>query len=121
METQLCTQLGRQLDEFRVRFNENVRVKKLIKNWNRSVAIDAVDINESYSLVIEDLRISDIVVGMVQSDPPIHLQAEQKVFLRMFSGEITPASALMDGSLAVFSTDRDKVKLEAIAMVIWGL
>jgi hypothetical protein len=27
----------------------------------------------------------------------------------------------MDGVLAVFSSDKDKVKLEALAMVIWGI
>jgi len=27
---------------------------------------------------------------------------------------------LIDGELAVFSTEKDKVKLEAITMVIWG-
>jgi len=39
----------------------------------------------------------------------------------VFSGDYNPAHALIDGELAVFSNEKDKVKLEAITMVIWGM
>jgi len=51
----------------------------------------------------------------------VHLQAEEDVLNEIFSGKYNPATALVDGALAVYSADRDKVKLEALAMVIWRL
>jgi len=49
------------------------------------------------------------------------LQAAQEALVRIFTGKYNPAHALIDGALAVFSGERDKVKLEAIAMIIWRM
>lgn len=109
------------LHDFRGAFNDNARVKKLIKGWNRSVMLDATDTGAQFSLLISDLQMTEVKKGMIEMDPLIHLQAEEKILTRIFSGDYNPAHALIDGALAVFSDERDKVKLEAIAMVIWGI
>jgi len=56
-----------------------------------------------------------------EAEGVVHLQAEQDVLQQIFAGQYNPATALVDGALAVYSADRDKVKLEALAMVIWRL
>lgn len=115
------TALEKSLQDFSDRFNTNERVKKLIKGWNRSVMLEGTDTGSRFSLLISDGALTDVKKGLVEWDPPIHLQAEEDVLRRMFTGVYNPASALMDGALAVYSHERDKVKLEAIAMVIWGV
>ena len=109
------------LIDFQQRFNTNTRVKKLIKKWNRSVMLEALDSAVAYSFIVENQELTSIVPGLVERDPPIHLQADEEILIRIFSGDYNPSHALIDGVLAVYSDERDKVKLEAMAMVLWGL
>jgi hypothetical protein len=112
------------LHDFQKTFNENQRVKKLIKGWNRYLKAEATDTGEIYTVTVQELAINAIAPGcsLAEDDEDlITLQAAQEALVRIFTGKYNPAHALIDGALAVFSSERDKVKLEAIAMVIWGL
>ena len=110
------------LANFQTTFNDNPRVKKLIKGWDRAVVVDATDTGNIHSMIIADLTMTDVRDGAVLDGPhPIHLQASQATLIEVFSGKYNPAHALIDGALAVFSDEKDKVKLEAITMVIWGM
>jgi SCP-2 sterol transfer family len=112
------------LQDFQNRFNNDQRVKKLIKGWNRFLKVDGTDTGELYTLTIQDLAVTKIEPGcpIADDDPDlISLQAAQEALVRIFTGKYNPAHALIDGALAVFSGERDKVKLEAIAMIIWGM
>lgn len=115
------TALWTQLNDFRTRFNENPRVQKLIVGWDRAILVDAIDTGEQHSMIVENMQMKEVVPGLVDADEPVHLQAEESLLMDMFAGRTKPAAALMDGALAVFSSDKDKVKLEALAMVIWGI
>lgn len=116
------TTLGDCLNHFQNTFNENARVKKLIKNWDRSLIVEATDTNVTLTMVVADLVMTDVKDGAhPNEDYPIHLQASEESLIRIFSGDYNPAHALIDGELAVFSSEKDKVKLEAITMVIWGI
>ncbi|MBZ5508319.1 MAG: SCP2 sterol-binding domain-containing protein [Acidobacteriia bacterium] len=112
------------LQDFQNRFNNDTRVKKLIKGWNRFLKVDGTDTGEIYTLTIQDLAVTNIEAGCTLADDDekvIALQASQEALVRIFTGKYNPAHALIDGALAVFSGERDKVKLEAIAMIIWGM
>jgi hypothetical protein len=112
------------LHDFQNRFNNDSRVKKLIKGWNRYLKVDGTDTGEIYTCTIQDLAITKVEPGCPVADDDedlISLQAAQEALVRIFTGKYNPAHALIDGALAVFSGERDKVKLEAIAMIIWGL
>lgn len=117
------TDLAECLEDFRERFNSNPRAAKLVKNWNRRVMLEATDTGAAYTLVIEDQRVRSIDEGPADTDDEylVHLQASYAILMEIFSGNYNPSTALLDGLLAVFSNERDKVKLEACAMVIWGL
>jgi putative sterol carrier protein len=110
--------------EFRQRFNTNDKVKKLIKNWNRLILLSAKDTGSKYGLVVrndEMVEVRSASNADDDADELVHLEADESVLRDIFSGKYNPATALLDGALAVFSADRDKVKLEALAMVIWRL
>src|SRR5258708_4542580 len=112
------------LDDFKRRFNINPRAKKLVVGWNRLILLDAPDTGSKYALIIKDEILTDVkpMPNYDEDDEAlVHLQAEQQVLTEIFSGKYNPATALTDGVLAVFSKERDKVKLEALAMVIWRL
>jgi putative sterol carrier protein len=112
------------LHDFQKTFNENQRVKKLTKGWNRFLKAEATDTGEIFTVTVQDVSISAIEPGCSMSEEDedlITLQAAEEALVRIFTGKYNPAHALIDGALAVFCSERDKVKLEAIAMVIWGL
>ncbi len=112
------------LHEFQSMFNCDSRVEKLTRNWDRFVLLDSTDTGEKWALVVRDRQITDVQQVEANgydedADDLVHLQADEDVLKDIFSGRYDPARALVDGSLAVFSQDRDKVKLEAIAFVMW--
>jgi len=112
------------LHDFQKTFNENQRVKKLTKNWNRFLKAESTDTAEIFTVTIQDLAINEIQPGCSipeDNEDLVTLQAAEEALVRIFTGKYNPAHALIDGALAVFCSDRDKVKLEAIAMVIWGM
>ncbi len=111
---------------FQSRFNNHDRVKKLLKKWNRLIFLEATDTERKYTMIVSDQKMTDVEEGLMEDhslndDTRIHLQADEEILIQIFSGEYNPATAHIDGALAVYSSDQDKVKLEAIAMVIWGL
>jgi hypothetical protein len=112
------------LQDFKDRFNTNPRAQKLVKDWDRIVLLDSTDTGSKFGLVLKDQVMTEIR-PMQDADEEgagiVHLQAEEDVLQQIFSGRYNPATALVDGALAVYSPDRDKVKLEALAMVIWRL
>lgn len=117
-------QLASVLQEFKSRFNSNPRARKLTINWNRLVLLDSSNTGSKYGLLVKDSELVDVLeVNHYDEDAEdlVHLQAEEDILSEIFSGQYNPATALTDGNLAVFSKERDKVKLEALAMVIWRL
>ncbi|MDQ2982777.1 MAG: SCP2 sterol-binding domain-containing protein [Actinomycetota bacterium] len=117
------TDLEECLQDFQHRFNTNPRVAKLVKNWDRQVVLEATDNGTLYTLAIKDRQLQSIDEGRPADEDEylVHLQASYPTLMEIFSGNYNPSTALLDGMLSVFSNERDKVKLEACAMVIWGL
>lgn len=117
------TDLKECLEDFQQRFNTNGRVRKLVKNWDRQVMVEATDTGAIYTMYVEDAQMRRIEEGRSEGDDEylVHLQASNETLMEIFSGNYNPSTALLDGMLSVFSNERDKVKLEACAMVIWGL
>ena len=112
------------LQDFKERFNTNPRAQKLVKDCDRIVLLDSTDTGSKFGHVMKDQVMTEIRSMQdadEEADGIVHLQAEEDVLQQIFSGKYNPATALVDGALAVYSPDRDKVKLEALAMVIWRL
>jgi len=112
------------LHNFQQLFNLNPRAKKLVKHWERLIFLSATDTGSKWGLVVKNdemVEVRKMASAAEHADGVVHLEADESVLKDIFSGAYNPATALMDGALAVFSPERDKVKLEALAMVIWRL
>lgn len=112
------------LGDFQTTFNRNDRVHKLVTNWNRHIVIEATDTGETLTVRICGQRIEELLAGAHPDEDEeltVYLQAQEATLIRIFSGAYNPSNALVDGELAIFSSEKDKVKLEAIAVVIWGM
>lgn len=112
------------LKDFQARFNANGRAIKLATGWDRQLFIDATDTGAQYTLTVEGARLSTIRAGAVdphEDERLVTMSAEEGTLVDIFRGEYNPSTALIDGQLEVYSDSRDKVKLEALALVIWGI
>jgi hypothetical protein len=120
----IAVSLRSALDDFQRRFNENRRAVKLATGWDRQILLEPTDSSERYAMLIRGAALQSIT-----DDPPADTKDDRIVRLcgtgetltAIFMGAYNPSTALLDGMLEVYSDTRDKVKLEALAMVIWGL
>ncbi|MBU8897140.1 hypothetical protein DRW03_22360 [Corallococcus sp. H22C18031201] len=118
------TGLSEVLQDFQARFNDNPRAKKLVTGWDRSVLLDASNTGNKFVLAVQDHALREVrKVADFDEDAEnlVHLQGDESVLTEIFSGRYNPATALVDGAISIFSSDRDKVKLEALAMILWRL
>lgn len=118
---QVSNTLSAVLSHFQGDVNGNPRLKNLLKGWNPSVVLDALDTGRSFTLKLDEGCIADVETGKHERPHSILIQSTEEVLGRVFSGRLNPARAVLDGDLAVFGSDKDQVKLDAISLVLWGL
>ena len=114
------TDLKQCLQKFKVKVNENDRIKKLIRGWNPAIIIEANDKQLFFTLLIENEKIFSIVDSKEEKNHQIHIQGSNNVLQSIFSGDLNPAEAVLDGKIAVFGDDKDQIKLDAISLILWG-
>lgn len=115
------TSLKATLEDFQSKVNAHDRIKRILDNWAPNIFIEPRGADESYTLICADKQITDIKDGRVEADHFVHLAAEPAVILQVFSGQLNPSEAVLDGVLSVFASDKDQVKLDAITLVLWGI
>ena len=111
------------LGDFQSRFNDNARARKLSTGWDRQIFVEPSDREAAYTLAITGAAVAEIREGgpNLPDDRLVTMRASDDVLRDIFSGHYNPSNALLDGLLEVYSDTRDKVKLEALAMVVWGM
>ncbi len=101
--------------------NELPRMRSLLKDWEPQVVIQATDSDEQYSFSVSGSYLSELATSNDEHDHTVILRARQEILNKVFSGELNPARAHLDGELDVFGSDRDEVKLDAISLILWGI
>lgn len=109
------------LETFREQVNSNRLIAPLLKNWQRTVIIDCEDSGATYSLIVRDCRLVEIREGRLETGITLNVAAEEAVIEKIFTGALNPSTAFLDGEIEVYGDDADKVKLDAITLVLWGL
>jgi putative sterol carrier protein len=114
-------QLRASLDNFQSKANANDNVHKLVKDWSPNIIIETMDTDESYTLLVRDERIAEILENQANSSHEIRLEGDTDVLQAIFYGDRNPAEAVLNGDLAVFGNPNDQIKLDAITLLIWGM
>lgn len=109
------------LSKFQNSVNENDNVKKLLKDWEPLIIIQCTDAAECYSMIIKNRLVTDIIPEKKLSNYQIIVEGEINTLVRVFSGSLNPAEAVLDGELAVYGSDKDQLKLDALSLIIWGM
>jgi hypothetical protein len=109
------------LDRFVAAVNGNLRVKKILKDWNPLIVLETTDTGEQFHFRVAETVLSRPEPGDTSAPHRVALQATEEILRAVFSGDVNPVQAHLAGDLAVFANDRDNVKLDAICLVLWGL
>jgi hypothetical protein len=112
--------LGGVLSRFQEQVNQHARLRTLLRGWDKQVQIEASDTGQSYRLAFEDARLVAVTERAEGVASDIILRADAGTLHAMFDGTQNPATLFLNGELQVFATDKDQVKLDAIALVLWG-
>jgi SCP-2 sterol transfer family len=115
------TELQGCLADFRQRVNTTARIRMLLKGWDRTISVDSTDSDEGYMLVFTNTEVVDITPksSREELDADIYLRARTAILVEIFSGVENPAVMFLDGRLSVVANDKDQIKLDAIALVLW--
>lgn len=108
------------LEAFRSRVNDNPRAIRLIHAWDRDIAIDTFDGHASAVLHVREGRVRNVSAGPCEIAQRVEIRAEESVLINVFNGATNPSIAFIDGELEVFGSDDDRLKLDAITLVVWG-
>jgi hypothetical protein len=120
--TQTATQdaLFDALRGFHARARESAPVRKLIARWDRIVEVRSVTFPRRSiylrSLGGELLEPTSVAPG----EADISIVADEDVLRRIFTGELNPARAHLDGSLQAIGAQKDQLVLDSIVLLIWG-
>ncbi len=109
------------LETFREQVNSNRMIAPLLKNWQRHVIIDCEDSGATFTLIVRDCQLVEVKDGRLDTGIILNVVAEEAVLEQIFTGALNPSTAFLDGEIEVYGDDADKVKLDAITLVLWGL
>lgn len=119
MQSTIQNSLHRTLRSFAAQCNQSKAVKKFIASWDRQVEVRSLDTTESYSLITKAAQVQ-VATADDGECSQLTITADQEILEQVFSGELNPARAHLDGELQVYGSQKDQLILDAIVMLIWG-
>lgn len=90
----------------------------LLKDWDRTIQISSVDSDEAFTVKILNAKVVDIAKGN-QAETNITLRGTEEILVDVFNGILSPAFEFLEGRIDVDADDKDQVKLDALALVLW--
>jgi hypothetical protein len=111
--------LTRALWLFQAKVNEHPRLRTLLKEWDRDIAIECDDVELTQWLRVRGSLVRDVSGTAPDGGVTITMRASHAVLVDVFEGRRSPAQLFLDGDLQVFASDKDQVKLDAISLLLW--
>jgi hypothetical protein len=112
--------LNATLAEFRHKANTHPRIPSLIRGWTPVIVVEASDTASKHYLPVKGEKIDVAEPGEFSTEHLVHLRAEEQTLISIFNGTSNPAEAFLNGSLEIFASDKDQIKLDAVSLVLWG-
>lgn len=111
------------LEQFKADVNSNAQIQRIVKGWNTDVALETRDADACWRLCITEGRIGHIAPGggAAFDDCPMRIVGDSAVMRGLFEGKINGIRANNDGLIEIYGPMGDQVKLDAIALILWGI
>lgn len=109
--------LGDTLGRFAEACNRNQRLQQMNRDWDRLILVQPDDADEQHWV-----RYHEGVAAVVATDgePDLIVEGASDVLVSIFSGASTPTEPYMSGDLRVRGSQDDVMRLDVIALLIWG-
>jgi hypothetical protein len=111
------------LEQFKSDVNGNAQIQRIVKGWNTDVALTTRHGGHAWRLCINGGKIEQIAAGhgAAFDDCPMRIVGDSSVMRGLFEGKINGIRANNDGLLEIYGPMSDQVKLDAIALILWGI
>jgi hypothetical protein len=109
------------LGSFAGRVNEHPALRSTLAGWTPEFFIQARDSGDTFRVNMAGGRIADVLPTAVEpGDNALLLRGDCELLEQVFQGQQSPLGAYTDGQLEVYGPTKDQIKLDVIALVLWG-
>ena len=106
---------------FAGRVNGQASLRTTLAGWTPDFFIEARDTGDIFQVRVERGQVEDVLRATADpGDEALLLRADAAMLERIFTGMLSPLGAYTDGLLEVYGSPKDQIKLDVIALVVWG-
>ncbi len=111
-------ELDEALADYTVSCNENARLRKMQRDWSKTLHFVCSDTGSTFTMVVERGEILSTPEGHLGT-PDIVVTTTSETFCDMFWGDLNPVTKYLRGEITVKGSQEDVMRLDAISYVIW--
>ncbi len=115
---QVAEVLRETVDAFAARVNRDDRLRKMVADWDRTIALVATD--ESVAAGFQVLAGRVLPLGEAPMGADVLLRADAATLIGVFRGDLSPTEPYVDGTLQVQGSQEDVLRLDFLSLMIWG-
>ena len=111
------------LETFKSDVNANAQIQRIVKGWNTGILLEEKNTAISYMLQIKEGKI-DAIKKFNASEAPdceTKIAGNDDTMQGLFEGKVNPIRANNEGLIEIYGSMGDQVKLDAIALILWGI
>jgi putative sterol carrier protein len=102
--------------DWRQRCNDNERLRRMLRGWDRVVHLVATDTGDRFTVVVADQRLAALAPG-TDEVADLVVTATSEDFADMFWGDLNPSEKYMSGEITLAGAQEDVMRLDAMSMV----
>jgi putative sterol carrier protein len=102
--------------DWRQRGNDNDRLRRMLRGWDRVVHLVATDTGDRFTVVVRAQTLAELVDGTDELADLI-VTATSEDFADLFWGDLNPSEKYMSGEITLAGSPEDVMRLDAISMV----
>jgi len=104
--------------DWRARCNENERLRRMLRGWDRVVHLVATDTGERFTVTVRDRELLELVEG-TEGSADLVVSATSEDFADLFWGDLNPSEKYMSGEIKLAGSQEDVMRLDAMSMVVF--
>ena len=109
-------ELAEALADYTVSCNENQRLRKMQRDWSRTLHFICSDTGKTFSMMVERGEILTTPEGHAGT-PDIVVTTDSETFCDMFWGDLNPSERYMTGEITLAGSQHDVMRIDAMTMV----
>ena len=109
-------ELSEALEDYTASCNTNDRLRKMQRDWTRTLHFISSDTDVTFTMVVEAGEITGTPAGH-HGVPDIVVTTDSETFCDMFWGDLNPSEKYISGEIVIHGAQADVMRLDAMSMV----